>query len=358
MESSSIWQGGKGMIVGNSLYSEIRHLYNAGESQRAIAKRLGVSRQTVKKYCEGKTLPGIRKSYIRARSVISVITEKVMAFIETCLNEDRKLGLRKQKHTAKRIYERLVNECAYAGSYTSVRRVIHSLNKRYVPAQADMPLVHRPGDTIQIDWGQATIYLNGEKVVVQTFCGRLCYSCDIFVMAFLNQNRESFLEALQCMLEYFNGVPREILFDNAKVAVKEGWGKHAIAQDYYQAFAAHYDFVPKFCNPAKGNEKGLVENLVGFSRRNFFVPVPNVKSMKELNELLLKECLAYRRTHRVNGRSETVAEMFETDRRASTRFHPIHITPPIRRSYVLVIIQRFILTKMNTPSQSDSYISR
>lgn len=179
------------MVVGMSLYSQIREAYTSGESQRSIAKRLGVSRQTVKKYCEGVTMPGVRKKYLRAPSVV---TPEIEQFIRMCLDTDKKEGLRKQVHTSKRIYDRLVTEMGFTGSYSIVRRVVHEMRTQDIPSQADMPLEYDPGDAIQIDWGEATIYLCGKRKVVQIFCGRLCYSCDIFVMACLNQNAESFLE--------------------------------------------------------------------------------------------------------------------------------------------------------------------
>ena len=98
-------QGEKGMVVGMSLYSQIREAYVSGKSIRSIAKRLGISRQTVKKYCEGTTMPGVRKDYLRAPSVITPEIEK---FIRICLENDKEEGLKKQTHTAKRIYDRLV----------------------------------------------------------------------------------------------------------------------------------------------------------------------------------------------------------------------------------------------------------
>lgn len=305
------------MVVGMSLYSQIREAYISGESQRSIAKRLGVSRPTVKKYCEGAVMPGVRKDYFRAPSVV---TSEVENFIHTCLEADRTEGLRKQTHTAKRIYDRLVAEMGFAGSYSIVRRVVHEMRGQNIPAQADMPLEYDPGDAIQIDWGEATIYLNGQKTTIQIFCGRLCYSCDIFVMACLSQNAESFLEAQQRMFDHFGGVPRRLIFDNGKVGVKEGFGLHARAQDYYRLFAAHYVFATDFCNIASGNEKGLVENLVGYGRNNFFVPVPRVESMEILNAQLLESCLQYRNTHKVAGRSQSVLEMYLAEKSC---LHPV-----------------------------------
>lgn len=325
-----------------SLYSQIREAYISGESQRSIARRLKVSRQTVKKYCEGETMPGVRKDYLRAPSVV---TPEIEDFIRNCLEVDKEEGLRKQTHTAKRIYDRLVSEVGFTGSYSIVRRVVHEMKAQYVPAQADMPLQYDPGDAIQIDWGEATIYLRGERKIVQIFCGRLCYSCDIFVMACLNQNAESFLEAQQRMFDHFGGVPRRLIFDNGKVGVKEGFGLHAVAQDYYRMFSAHYVFATDFCNVASGNEKGLVENLVGFSRNNFLVPVPRMESMDSLNAQLLERCLEYRRTHKVQGRSQSVCDMYLTEKEclhpiAPYRYETAKVTTPTVGDYSTVRFDR------------------
>lgn len=299
------------MIVEVDLYYRIRTLYNEGESIRSISRRLGVSRQTVKKYCEGNTHPDVRKSYIRESDVI---TDDVRDFIKACLEEDRLMQLPKQKHTAKRIYDRLVAEKGFTGGESTVRNAVKALRiEVMVPPQADMPLEYEPGDAVQIDWGEATVYIDGKKCKVQFFCGRLCYSCDIFVQAFHSQNIESFLEAQQLMFDYFKGIPKRLIFDNAKVAVKEGFGLHAKATDGYRSFAAHYAFKTDFCNVASGNEKGLVENLVGYARRNFMVPVPRVSSLEELNKKLMDDCLNYRNHHKVESHSLTVREAYEEE---------------------------------------------
>jgi transposase len=300
----------KGVIIEVDLYSKIRTLYTEGESMRSIATRLGISRQTVKKYCEGNTHPDVRKVYTRQPDVI---TEDVKSFILSCFHQDEE-NLTKQKHTAKRIYDRLVSEKAFSGSYSAVRVAVRNLKAEHmVPKYADIPLDYDPGDAIQIDWGEATVYINNQKTKINFFCGRLCSSCDIFVQAYYSQNLESFLEAQQTMFDYFRGIPKRLIFDNAKVAVREGFGRHAKATDGYKSFAAHYAFKTDFCNIASGNEKGLVENLVGYARRNFMVPVPRVSSLYELNQSLLKDCLNYRNTHKIESRSQSVKEAYEQE---------------------------------------------
>ena len=301
------------MIVEMDVYSKIRSYFNDGKSIRWIARTLGVSRQTVRKYCSGETMPGLRKEYHRAKSTV---TDDVEKFILSCFAEDKAEGLPKQQHTAKRIYDRLVSEKGFSGGESTIRKAVSDLHKEnFVPAQADIPLEYDPGDAAQIDWGECTVYLGDTKTKLYSFCGRLCYSCDIFVQLFRSQNLEAFLEAQQRMFDYFEGIPSRLIFDNAKVAVKEGFGKHAVATDGYRAFAAHYAFKTDFCNIASGNEKGLVENLVGYSRRNFMVPVPKANNIEELNTQLLDRCLEYRKNHKIDAHRLPVNDAYQIDKR-------------------------------------------
>ena len=301
----------KGVIIEMDIYSAIRTRYSENESIRSIAKSLGISRQTVKKYCDGSTHPEERKPYQRDSDVI---TKDVNNFILECFKADKDENLKKQKHTAKRIYDRLVSEKRFTGSYSTIRVIVRDLRaERTVPPQSSVPLSYAPGEAVQIDWGEATVYLDGQKTKVHTFCGRLCYSCDIFVQVFKTTNQETFLEAQQLMFDFFGGIPRRLIFDNAKVAVKEGFGIYAKPQDKYLSFSAHYAFSLDFCNPASGNEKSLVENLVGYSRRNFLVPVPRVSDIEELNRKLLNDCLNYRNNHKVEQRQHPVNLMYQEE---------------------------------------------
>ena len=244
------------MIIEMDIYSSIRCRYENGESIRSISKSLGISRQTVKKYCEGDTHPEVRKTYERDPSVI---TSDISDFIKSCFAADEEEHLKKQKHTAKRIFDRLVEEKQFSGSYSSIRAAVNEIKvESAAPQKSMVPLAYDPGEAIQVDWGEVTIYLNEIKTKLYIFCARLCYSCDIFVQVYKAQNQESFLEAQQLMFDYFGGVPRRVIFDNAKVAVKEGFGIYAKPQDKYLSFSSHYAFSLDFCNPAKGNEKGLV----------------------------------------------------------------------------------------------------
>ena len=295
------------MVITVEIYKQIRKMRLDGMSQRQIAAALHISRNTVKKYWDGDSVPWERKDYSREASVL---TDDVVAFVRQCLDEDAH-SPRKQHHTAKRIYERLVAECGFTGGETTVRRLVKELREK--PQEAFVPLAFPAGDAMQIDWGEATVYLNGMKATVNLFCARLCYSGAPMVLAYRRQNEESFLDALVRVFQYFGGVPRRVIFDNGKVAVKDGFGAHARKQAGYAALAAHYGFEAVFCNPASGNEKGLVEGLVGYIRRNVCVPVPRTCSMEALNQMLLEKCRSYL-SHQIRGKEASVGAMFAQEK--------------------------------------------
>ncbi len=302
------------MIITMKDYKEIRQRFQAGESQRSIARALNISRNTVAKYCSGDSVPWQRKPYKRNSPVL---TDEMVSFIRFCLEQDEQEGLKKQKHTARRIYDRLVDEKGFTGGESTVRRKVREL-KAVIP-DVFIPLEFDPGEALQIDWGEAFAYIRGFRESINLFCARLCYSCRPVVLAYHRQNEESFLDAFVRTFEILGGTPEKVIFDNARVAVKDGFGSHAKKQAGYTALTAHYGFDALFCNPAEGHEKGLVEGLVGWARRNIMVPVPHVDSMEELNTLLLERCTQYG-SHTIRGRHGTVADLFLEE---APKLHPL-----------------------------------
>ena len=330
------------MVITVEIYKQIRKMRLDGMSQRQIAAALHISRNTVKKYWDGDSVPWERKDYSREASVL---TNEVVTFVRQCLDEDAH-SPRKQHHTAKRIYERLVEECGFSGGETTVRRLVKELREK--PQEAFVPLAFPAGDAMQIDWGEATVYLNGMKTTVNLFCARLCYSGAPMALAYRRQNEESFLDALIRVFQYFGGVPRRVIFDNGKVAVKDGFGAHARKQAGYAALAAHYGFEAVFCNPASGNEKGLVEGLVGYIRRNVCVPVPRTCSMEELNQMLLEKCRSYL-SHQIRGKEASVGAMLAQEK---IHLYPLPGYPfdPCKRSVSRV--DRFCTVRFDTNNYS------
>lgn len=167
------------MVTSVDVYKEIRRLQLEGvTSQRAAAKQLGISRNTVKKYWEGTAVPWDHKAYSRDAAVM---TPDVVQFISACLDEDERERVKKQRHTASRIYQRLVEECDFSGSESSVQNLVHNMRAARKETKVFVPLRFAPGEAVQIDWGEATVYINGEKLVLNLFCARLCHSCAPYV---------------------------------------------------------------------------------------------------------------------------------------------------------------------------------
>lgn len=297
------------MIITIEDYEIVRSMYAVEKlSIREISRRTGFSRNTVAKYCKGETMPGNRKEYARDPAVI---TDKISDFIHSCLEEDEKENLEKQKHTAKRIYDRLVEEQGFQGGESTVRRLVRTM--RVKTPEVYIPLDFDPAEAMQIDFGEAVGYHKGLKTKIHIFCARLCYSAMPFVFTAPRKNMETFLEGIKRAFEFFGGVPYKVIFDNDKVAVKRGFGKNAENQPYLAAMAAHYAFRMEYCNRSSGNEKGLVEGLVGWSRKNILVPVPKFDSFDALNSAVKDRCTKYGNTHKIKGRIQPVSEQFRLE---------------------------------------------
>ena len=294
-------------------YQFIRHAHAVeGLSQREIAKRLGISRNTVKKYIDGEVLPLTVKSPERSFPITGPVKDIVAGY----LDEDRQHNLSKQRHTAKRIYDRLRKEHSFTGGYSTIRNLVRQIKQK---TKVFIPLEFDPGEAAQVDWGTAIAYIQGQRTVIQLFCMRSCHSAAIFVAAFPTQRYESFLMGHSLAFEFFGGVPRRLIYDNLKTAVKEGWGRHVTQEQLpFQYLKAHYAFTSTFCNPGQGNEKGLVENLVGFSRRNVLVPIPHVESWDELQGVLSQYCRDYL-GHKIQGRPATVSSMLADEQNHFTK---------------------------------------
>jgi transposase len=232
------------------------------------------------------------------------------ATIDAILGEDQSRPA-KQRHTAKRIFERLREEHSYSGGYTIVKDYVRQT--RIGAREMFVPLSHAPGEA-QADFGEALVMIGGEEHTAHYLAFDLPHSDDCFVVAFPAKTTEAFLEGHVRSFAYFGGVPRYILYDNTKLAVARilGDGERQKTRAFSE-LQSHYLFAEKFGHPAKGNDKGKVEGLIGYARRNFMVPVPRASSWEELNRYLEAACMN-RRERRLRGHRETIAERFERDR--------------------------------------------
>jgi transposase len=298
------------------LYARVRHACHVeGLSQRAAARRFGIDPKTVAKMLRHAVPPGYRRSKPPARPKLDGFT----ATIDQIVMADRSAPS-KQRHTAKRIFERLGVEHGFAGSYTIVKDY---LRERHARAQEMfVPLAHPPGHA-QADFGEAVAVIGGVRQKIHFFCLDLPHSDAGFVKAYPAERIEAFLDGHNAAFAFLGGVPRSILYDNTKLAVGRILGDGQ--RQRTRAFAelqSHHLFLDRFGRPGKGNDKGKVEGLVGYARRNFLVPVPAVASFAELNAHLEQRCLE-RLDHRVRGHAETIGERLVRDLAA------LQVRPPI-----------------------------
>jgi len=226
--------------------------------------------------------------------------------------EQDKFVPKKQRHTAKRIYER-IREMGYGGKYTQVKEAVRELMR--VKQEVFMPLIHRPGEA-QADFGYALAKVGGVLRKVGFFVMVLPYSDAFFVMAFERECTESYWEGHIKAFECFGGVPTRISYDNSKVLVSKIIGpRDRKLTDGFLKLQSHYLFREHFCRVRRANEKGVVEGVVKFARLNFFVPVPQVGDLDELNSKLAQMCREDLK-RRLRGKRATKREMLKEDETA------------------------------------------
>ncbi len=291
------------------LYGRIRRaVFVEGKSQRAVAQEFGVARETVRKMLCYSVPPGYRREQPVKRPKLGPWLGVIDAILE-----DDKIRPIKQRHTAKRIFDRLREEHGYTGGYTIVKDYVHLHKAR--KREMFVPLTHAPGEA-QADFGEALVVIAGVEQKAHYFVMDLPQSADCFVAAFPAETTEAFLEAHVRAFDYLGGVPRSIVYDNTRIAVAKilGDGERQKTRAFCE-LQSHYLFAERFGRPGKGNDKGAVEGLVGYARRNFLVPVPRMSSWEELNAYLLEQCRK-RRERCLRGHQETIAERLERDRAA------------------------------------------
>jgi transposase len=289
------------------VYARVRRAVQVdGKSIREAAREFGLARKTIRKMLQFSLPPGYKRKKPVARPKLG----PWVGIIDQILAEDPSQP-KKPRHTAKRIWDRLKAEHSFGGGYTIVKDYVRQARLRQ--KEVFMPLEHSPGEA-QADFGEAAVVIAGKEQKAHFQCFDLPHSDECFVIAFPAENTEAFLEGHNQAFAYFGGVPRTILYDNTAIAVKEiagdGERKPTTA---FSGLQSHYLFAAKFGRPGKGNDKGSVEGLVGYARRNFMVPVPRAASWEELNAHLLEECRR-RRERKLWGHTETIAERFQRDR--------------------------------------------
>jgi transposase len=236
----------------------------------------------------------------------------LLPVIDAILEGDRTAPV-KQRHTAKRIFERLRDEHDFGGGYTVVKDYVRLCRAR--SRETFVPLAHPPGHA-QVDFGEAVGIIGGVRRKMHFFCMDLPYSDAPFVKAYPAETTEAFLDGHVSAFAFFGGVPRSILYDNLKIAVARicGDGKRERTRAF-TGLVSHYLFADRFGRPGKGNDKGKVEGLVKHARAKFMTPIPQAASFDDFNAELLERCRA-RQGERAGRHAETIGERLLADQAA------------------------------------------
>src|SRR5215510_14729321 len=274
---------GRGM-KGVELYAQVRFAVQIeGVSRREAARRYGIDARTVAKMLAFSVPPGYRRSRPPARPKLDSFT----GIIDGILAADEGRP-RKQRHTSKRIFERLRDEYGYSGGIIIVKDYVRARRLRH--REVFVPLRHDPGHA-QVDFGEALAEIAGAERKIHFFAMDLPHSDTCFVRAYPEETGEAFCDGHNGAFAFFGKVPRSILYDNTRLAVARILGDGVRQKTrVFSELQSHYLFADRFGRTGKGNDKGKVEGLVGYARRNYLLPIPCAADYDELNGRLLEGC--------------------------------------------------------------------
>ena len=275
----------------------------------------GLHRDTVRKMLAYLVPPGYRRQTPPRRPKLEPFT----GIIDRILEDD--LGLpKKQRHAAQRIFQRLRDEHGFPGQYTIVKDYVREHRRR--SREMFVLLSHAPGH-VQYDFGEARVIIGGVEQKAHCFVLDLPHSDGCFVKAYPAETTEAFLDGHVSAFAFLGGVPRSILYDNTRLAVAKilGDGRRRRTRAFTE-LQSHYLFEDRFGRPGNGNDKGKVEGMVGYVRRNFLVPVPSFESFEALNAYLERRCLE-RMDARLRGHTESIGQRMERDLDALLPLPPV-----------------------------------
>jgi len=305
------------LVKGVDLYSRVRHaVLIDGMSRREAARVFGIDRRTVDKMLRFSVPPGYRRSGPPKRPKLDPYT----GIIDAILEADKRVP-KKQKHTSKRVFERLRDEHDYSGGLTVVKDYIFAAKQRQ--REMFVPLIHPPGHA-QADFGEALAIIGGIEHKVHFLVMEMPHSDACFLKAYPAETTEAFCDAHVAAFEFFGGVPVSILYDNTRIAVARILGDGTRKRTrVFSELVSHYLFADRFGRPGKGNDKGKVEGMVGYTRRNFMVPKPRFASFDEFNAYLADQC-GKRMGDTLRGHKQTIGERFVAD---AEKLQPLPTVP-------------------------------
>ena len=287
----------------------IREMAREGYSVAEISRKKAVDEKTVRKYLSQDDFSPRPPEKSRTASRL----DPHKRLIDRWLGEDQ-TRWRKQRHTAKRIHDRLKRESpGYDCSYNIVQRYVKQMRSTLRAQRASQELVWHPGES-QADFGEADFHEGGVLVRKKYLTLSFPQSNNSFTQVFGGETAECVCQGLQDIFVYTGGVPWVIVFDNAS-GVGRRVGEVIHESKLFHQMRAHYGFSVRFCNPYSGHEKGNVENKIGYTRRNLFVPEPAFDDVEAYNRELLDR-------HKEKAEEQhykkllPIRELYQADKRA------------------------------------------
>ena len=246
--------------------------------------------------------------------------------------------VRKKDRLTKSRMHQLLEEEGYEGSYSAFTYQARLIEEELgVASKEAFVKLKYDGGVMQVDFGEMTVMDNGYPRKIIVFCAKLSKEKVEFIQAYPRQSTEFFFDGLMKSFDFFGGIPKKIIFDNLKPAVKEVLqGSERVLQDEFLRFKSFYCFEAEFCGPGKGNEKGLIENLVKYTRNNYFLPYIDFKGFDKLNDTLYANCWNRMQTKKIEG---------------ITWYEALHNT---RESCFLALIDHFDHARLTT-AKVDTY---
>jgi Transposase and inactivated derivatives len=264
----------------------IRKMYFMEDlSIREISRRTGIHRDTISKYIslDEPKPPKYKLTTEHRHPVLGPYIPMIQQIMEGDKNRHRK-----QRHTGAKIFEILKGE-GFPGGYNTISDYLRKEYRKH--KEAFLPLEFELGAYAEVDWTEAYFFLKGKETKAHIFVMKLRGSGGFYVKAYPFEKQEAFFDGHIKCFEFMNGVPYKMAYDNLKTAVKKVLqGSNREEQEQFIALRTHYLYDSTFCMPAKGNQKGGVENAGKEAVRRFFVPYPDVDSFDELNQYLHNEC--------------------------------------------------------------------
>jgi len=303
-------------MIDVALLSVIRRWHHRdGIAIREIARRTGLSRNTVRKYlASGIVEPKYPKR--KAPSKLDDYSNTLSSWLHREAHRSRK-----QRRSVKQLFYNLV-QLGYTGSYDRVAAFARDWRAQQQEASlvagrgTYVPLVFAPGEAFQFDWSEDWVRLGGKSTKLQIAHFKLSHSRAFMLRAYPLQTHEMLFDAHNYAFVALGGIPERGIYDNMKTAVdRVGRGKARTVNAKFQAMVSHFMFEAEFCNPASGWEKGQIEKNVRDARYRLWHEAPGFKDLDELNIWLEQRCKAlWQETKHPEYKDQTITDIWTEER--------------------------------------------